>query len=264
MNRRIKAFTLIELLVVISVIALLIAIILPSLNAVKASGKSVVCRSNTRQLAIANTSYASDNNGAYVLAAKDIFGANNHRWYGVRDNSTDPFDTKRSALMPYLGSVVMKCPAKRRFRELSPLIAEYDAGAGGYGYNMIYIGSRICKTDYEDISCKDSASENEVAKPSQTLMFTDTAMIYEGDYIEYSFAEPRYYVRDNKELHEGWDPIPSIHFRHRKKASIAWADGHATSEKIARSGVVNPDGTNPYKMNIGWFNPMDNSLFDLK
>jgi prepilin-type N-terminal cleavage/methylation domain-containing protein/prepilin-type processing-associated H-X9-DG protein len=264
MNRRIKAFTLIEMLVVISVIALLIAIILPSLNAVKASGKSVVCRSNIRQLTIANTGYASDNNGQYVLAARDIFGANNHRWYGVRDNSTDPFDTKRSALFPHLGSEVMDCPAKRRFKELSPLEAQYDAGAGGYGYNSIYIGSKICKTDYEDISCKDSARENEARNPSKTLMFADTAMAHDGDYIEYSFAEPRYFVRNGEELSEGWDPAPSIHFRHRKKASIAWADGHATSEKIGKSDVVNPDGTKPYEMNIGWFNPMDNSLFDLK
>lgn len=264
MTSRTKAFTLIEMLVVISVISLLIAIILPSLNAVKAQAQSVVCRSNIRQLALANAGYASDNRGHYVHASRDIFGANNHRWYGVRDNTTEPFDTARSALMPYLGSAVMKCPAKRGFRELLPLERKYDVGGGGYGYNMIYIGSKISSRGYEDSSCKDSAREIEVNSPGQTLMFADTAMIDDGDYIEYSFAEPRYFIAEGKPVTDGWDPAPSIHFRHRKKASVAWADGHASSEKIGKSDVVNPDGAKPHKMNIGWFEPMDNSLFNLK
>ncbi|MHC5145188.1 MAG: type II secretion system protein, partial [Planctomycetota bacterium] len=49
-----KAFTLIELLVVISIIAVLLSVIVPSLNRAKDAAKKVLCRSNLK-----NISYAS-------------------------------------------------------------------------------------------------------------------------------------------------------------------------------------------------------------
>jgi prepilin-type processing-associated H-X9-DG protein len=57
------AFTLVELLVVIGIIALLIAILLPSLNRAREAAKSVQCLSNLRQLAQAVNLFATENNG---------------------------------------------------------------------------------------------------------------------------------------------------------------------------------------------------------
>ena len=54
-SRKNKAFTLIELLVVISIIALLLAILMPSLQKAKEAGMRAVCLSNLHQLAIAWT-----------------------------------------------------------------------------------------------------------------------------------------------------------------------------------------------------------------
>ncbi|MEM9348473.1 MAG: prepilin-type N-terminal cleavage/methylation domain-containing protein [Planctomycetota bacterium] len=59
MNKR--AFTLIELLVVISIIALLIAILLPALGAAREAGRASVCKSNQRQIMISIYTYAQDN-----------------------------------------------------------------------------------------------------------------------------------------------------------------------------------------------------------
>lgn len=58
-----RGFTLIELLVVISIIALLIAILLPVLSAARELAKKTRCLVNQKQLAIASTAFAADNDG---------------------------------------------------------------------------------------------------------------------------------------------------------------------------------------------------------
>ena len=61
-----RGFTLIELLVVISVIAVLLAILMPALMAAKEHGKRMVCCNNVRILGLANTLYADACDGWYV------------------------------------------------------------------------------------------------------------------------------------------------------------------------------------------------------
>jgi prepilin-type N-terminal cleavage/methylation domain-containing protein len=58
-----RGFTLVELLVVISVIALLIAILLPSLKHARAQAKGVVCAANSKQIALALFTYQVEFDG---------------------------------------------------------------------------------------------------------------------------------------------------------------------------------------------------------
>ncbi|MEX0885874.1 MAG: DUF1559 domain-containing protein [Phycisphaeraceae bacterium] len=57
------AFTLIELLVVISIIALLLAILLPVLGRARDAARGAICRSNLRQMTMALHMYTDDHDG---------------------------------------------------------------------------------------------------------------------------------------------------------------------------------------------------------
>ena len=73
-----RAFTLIELLVVVAIIALLISILLPSLQRAREQAKQTVCMSNMRGIGQAFSMYADEFKGVWP-AAVDSMGTQN-RW----------------------------------------------------------------------------------------------------------------------------------------------------------------------------------------
>ncbi|MCC6580872.1 MAG: prepilin-type N-terminal cleavage/methylation domain-containing protein [Phycisphaeraceae bacterium] len=262
-----EGFTLIELLVVISIIALLIGILLPALSAARQVARTASCKSNLHQIMLATNAYATDNKDFQIPAGYDRL-ANLDRWHGRRDTTNDAFDIEKGRLASYLQTKqIKKCPEVIDYRDDQPgeWTLTFEAGAGGYGYNDTYLGSRCdLYSAYPTMSLYTTRA-NDVKRPTDTATFADTGLwsMDSGNsvMVEYSFMEAPLWVP------WGGNPTPVIHFRHTSSVNVSWFDGHVNDQKLAWSA---PDYYMPgltaddmAKLNVGWFGPQDNTLFDL-
>ena len=93
-KRFLTGFTLIELLVVISIIALLMAILMPIVNRARKQAKSVVCKHQLRQWGLICHMYASDNDGYFC----DTSGGHSAKWWKI---PLEPY---------YKDPVLLTCP----------------------------------------------------------------------------------------------------------------------------------------------------------
>jgi len=81
-SERNRAFTLIELLVVVAIIALLLSILLPSLQRARESAKQLLCLTNQRTMGQAAFLYAEDNE-EWVVRSESFFTSNRNGNWGM-------------------------------------------------------------------------------------------------------------------------------------------------------------------------------------
>lgn len=124
----INGFTLVELLVVISIIALLLSILMPSLSAARENAKRVVCRSNQKQISLIVNLYSADNNGSLpwmeegdsnwkkAVARFGVSGADSSRYYPIHTYFEDM-------------TQILHCPSNTKYPMGDELPVTVDGGA---------------------------------------------------------------------------------------------------------------------------------------
>ncbi len=115
-NRR-TGFTLIELLVVIAIIAILAAMLLPSLARAKTKAQGVQCMNNHRQLMLAWRMYVEENRDSLPFVKHGPY-AWIDGWLdftSAADNWNPDLHIKTSLLWPYCGKnqAIFKCPSDK-------------------------------------------------------------------------------------------------------------------------------------------------------
>jgi prepilin-type N-terminal cleavage/methylation domain-containing protein len=221
----VRAFTLIELLVVIAIIAILAALLLPTLAGAKAKSRRVACLNNLKQLALGAQMYAADNDGR--LAANLPEGQNTTSWvWGSMKNPRDATNTlflRQGKLFPYAGQVgLYRCPADSSLSGGVPRVRSFAMNG--------WMGSRTMETYRGKSQFHTFVKESELAvsRPAALWMLLDEhpASIDDGWFLV---------TMDDSQPFASYPAA-----RHRMAYSLNFADGHAEVSRLrdAGSGVL--------------------------
>jgi prepilin-type N-terminal cleavage/methylation domain-containing protein/prepilin-type processing-associated H-X9-DG protein len=207
-----KAFTLIELLVVIAVIAVLMAIFMPSLHRAREQGKRIVCQSNLKQMSLAWIMYAEENDGKIMSGNPGT--SPSACWGAAGSNTGKTLEQRQAALTT--GAMwrccntpkLYKCPTGLRGEVLTYTIvasmngSKHDTPSSNKNGTTILFITRL--------------NQLYSPPPSERLVFIDEGFTSTGCFsVDYAKAE-------------WWDDAP---IRHGDGTNFGFADGHAGYHK---------------------------------
>lgn len=158
-----RGFSLVELLVVIAVIALLVAVLIPTLALARGASQSAQCLGNLRQIGIAFRLYADDHNGLSPALGQPYAGDSNWGIVALR------YSGREGATVGdlYTPDSVIVCPSAQQ--DLSTeMVRTYAVNATGHA------GQAGDPDDYDDPANPAYIRLDRVSRPEARALVIDS------------------------------------------------------------------------------------------
>jgi prepilin-type processing-associated H-X9-DG protein len=240
-DEALHSFTLIELLLVVAVIAVLSALLLPSLQKAKDRGKAAVCMSNLRQIYNGFALYASDNDDKIPPIGTPynyLYGTRGQCWFhwlgkgGKYFGSTQNFIGKLQGFpLDNTRWSVFRCPGEPGSRrpEGQKGYAYFDNEMVATSYVMnwsvswycYYLGYCPC---YTGASCDPYPFRRGFSLGPQDGRPAEAPFVMDCQDMGWGWAQP--YMAWDVDIDTSYDFYWEYAFRHGGKANMLFMDGH--------------------------------------